>query len=137
MCSVTDAIDALRARRFRIDTAIQALLDLDDNNLLSAETQRSVATLARLSKLQEAEFASTATPRRATQRRPGPTQQPESVAQDDAIVMALRKRGGVATGRELRTDLKVDDDTAFQQRLTRLRLKGIIGRTGLTWSLTA
>lgn len=64
-------------------------------------------------------------------------------AREDAILTGLKRQGGMATSKVLRammpkeSELNDDQrDAAYRNTLTKLKQRGVIGRTGDTWSTT-
>ena len=78
-------------------------------------------------------------------KRSGPHRTPNGVPNDRerAIVRIMRANGNVSTGKELRDRMPreegMDDEehsSMVRNTLTKMRVKGLVGRTGDTWSLT-
>jgi hypothetical protein len=112
----TDAIASMTAQRDKLTAAINALSALVDYPDLATDREKQPRE-----------------PRRPKASRAAVST--GSIRQDD-ILKALRNAGGVATGKELRAKLKIaSDDVGFQNALTQLKGRGVIGRTGSTWSL--
>lgn len=67
---------------------------------------------------------------------------PETAAREAAVLGALKRSGGMAMGRDLLAAFVREPGWdegqrkgAFRNTMTKLKAKGIVGRTGETWSL--
>lgn len=140
--SLQTAREALEGRRVALVEAIAVL----DRLLETDEPPATVAParVARVSKL--------ATPTRAKTkaRRPGaavrtsgkaPRSEP-TIERDEAILDALRRNDGMAVARDLQRAMPKESgltdeqrDAAYRNSMSRLKARGLIGRTGDTWSL--
>ncbi len=131
IAALADERRMVAARLDTIDLALENLRRLEPSASVPKKTVRVLAERR-------------TTERRHVERRGVPTSENRALSQArmDAVLKALRMNGGVSTSKQLRAVMPKEPTltekqraAAFSNTMTRLKGKGVVGRTGDTYSL--
>jgi len=155
---IVQALEALRTKRGAIDTAIEALelaieaLQVVDSapsltRVLEAHQQRDAQLLATSEPLLRSrdvmkQPAAPDAERPAARARVAKSRPASSSPRLEAVLRFLRANNGLGTSKQLRAAMPSEPglndaqrEDAYQNTMTKLRVKGLVARTGDTWSL--